>query len=272
MDNKIKNLSNQLLKKDSLKEIEINDVLNINRRTLYSFVLDLLNTCVECNIETLEAYDNFFNRLNRVVDDFIMENEDEVDKYYNIISLNLISFFTHAFFCDKRQDGTFEVLCNTVNTYNLIKILNECGSLTQTELANKLGIRTTALSNRLNEIKDQNVIRKYKLPTNQKQTYYALTSDCKRFYNRRLTEAQKPNSVKQKLGTEYPEITASRVSEQIRTASILSVTENLAFAASKANSYDSFRDKALTFNALMPIYEKKFQNQHKTFYGHKSMI
>lgn len=179
----INEITKELFEKDSLQDVEINDVLQLDRRSLYEFALEIFKSWAEYGQENTEVYEDFFKTLNKTLDGFIMENSEEVDYYYNVISLNLVSVFAHYFYGVKYQNEKYDGLLRNRSVRAVIKILDEHGPLTQSELARRLDISPTALSNQLNRIKELNVVRKFKLPANQKQTYYVLTADCKRYYD-----------------------------------------------------------------------------------------
>lgn len=244
----------RVFKEESYKDWKNWKIDIIDRRDLLHFFYEILNCCAESDMESLEKYDKFFYYVNLNIDEFISTNSEQIQEYYNYISLNLMSNLIHAYLEAGAQSKEFELLFKNGTVNKIIHFLNESGTLTQSELAKKIGITPQNLSNQLADLKGKNIFRKFKSGINKRETYYSLTADCKKYLNSHPVPRMKENEEKSTRKYIIPIIQVSRPTYS------LSKYSNRA-AATIANSVDKQRPAA-----MMSTLNKKYDRRTTPVY------
>lgn len=158
-------------------------VKNIDKRKVLQFMQNIISNCVEGNYDKLKSYDKNMWLFNEVTDEYIDGLDEAYKNAYNFFALNFIADTLHIYLKVNKNNNVYNEIISSVTSYRIIKELNIAGALTQSELADRLGIKTTNLSNQLKKLENSNVFIKYKISENKKQTFYTLSADCKKFFN-----------------------------------------------------------------------------------------
>lgn len=169
-----------LYDKDSINQ---EAVQNIDKRKILQLMQNIMSGCVEGNFDKLKDYDEYMYILNEVTDEYIDGLDEAYKQAYNFFALNFIADTLHIYLKVNHSKNNFNEIISDMTSYKIIKELNIAGVLTQSELADRLGLETTTLSNQLKKLQDSNVFIKYKIPENKRQTFYTLSADCKKFFN-----------------------------------------------------------------------------------------
>ena len=195
-----------LLFQKDINEITKNDFFKISKSKTFDFTFKTLDNIY--NQKNTKELGLLFEQLNYYLDEIIDENLEEFNKFYNIVLFKFLSDFTYYKNKDFNNNKIFnELINNNDNISKVLMTLHKYGAMSHSTLANKLNISRSNLSNTIKKIsKYDNVLTTYKLPSNNKNTYYNLSIDCKRTIskNRQLPfQYNSPRLFNERIDAEY---------------------------------------------------------------------
>lgn len=183
-DDTFKNILNKYFKAilEPMNKIEF--IKNSEKGDLISFAVELLNETYRLDKNEVLL---FFEKTNRIIDDYLEENEQlkmQFDNLYNILLYSVLSdIFYLKFKLEKSENELHKKisLLDNKNFYSIIYALYENKFLSQSELAKYVNMSPQNLSNQLAKLKPHNILYVFKSPANEKSTYYSLNVDFNRF-------------------------------------------------------------------------------------------
>ncbi len=171
-ENKIQKLFTQL------KSIE--DIKKLDKFHLDFIGKEIILKIIEGDLITNKKIKDDFYNLNYVIDDYLQEKESEIEAYYNIFAFHYLSDLSNYLIMNQNETMNLKIIYNKMPYTKIIDTLSSNNFLSHQELANRLNLSKSNLTNYLNKIKVYDVIQ-VKNIVDKKKKFYFLTYKTKQF-------------------------------------------------------------------------------------------
>lgn len=165
------------------KVIDEHTIVKIKKSTLFEFAGAILDGCLNNLQSNLTVLTEYLDGFNRVIDDMVEDNE-EILAYYNVIALMFIKEFYENLREKQNYKETFYERCKYIMSgkqRDIITVLAKEKYITQKDLAKQVNLSPQALANQMLKIRDWGVISATKDIADKRVTYYHLSYDFSRY-------------------------------------------------------------------------------------------
>lgn len=174
----------ELKKNDIIESIvklkTIDDVQALDKFKLDHFGKEVLMKMLDGKLEEHKLIREAFYDLNSLLDDYIYENNKIAEKLYNVISLHYLSDLSNYIQMFQEENNILNYFYNQDPYTKMINILDDYKLLTHQELADKLNMSKSNLSNYITKIKPYDILYT-KTIVDHKKKYYFLSYKTKQF-------------------------------------------------------------------------------------------